>query len=133
MFNKTILIKPVLLAIILAISVSQLYAGRYDPPELLVKISIDGRDDLNAMASLGVDADDANNPFNWQWVAGSGADAAPYFRIFNPELQAKKFDPRGLYISQWASDAPDEPIVDLAETRNAALAAYDVVKRAPRD
>ncbi|WP_336640323.1 cryptochrome/photolyase family protein [Microbacterium sp. USHLN272] len=80
-----------------------------------------------------VDADGANNPFNWQWVAGSGADAAPYFRIFNPELQAKKFDPNRLYISQWASDAPAEPIVDLGETRKAALAAYDVVKRAPRD
>jgi len=80
-----------------------------------------------------VDADGANNPFNWQWVAGSGADAAPYFRIFNPELQAKKFDPNRLYIAQWASDAPDEPIVDLGETRKAALAAYDVVKRAPRD
>ncbi|MGN7965214.1 cryptochrome/photolyase family protein [Microbacterium sp. 22179] len=80
-----------------------------------------------------VDADGANNPFNWQWVAGSGADAAPYFRIFNPELQAKKFDPKRLYISQWASDAPTEPIVDLGETRKAALAAYDVVKRAPRD
>ncbi|MFJ4252546.1 cryptochrome/photolyase family protein [Microbacterium sp. NPDC090003] len=80
-----------------------------------------------------VDADGANNPFNWQWVAGSGADAAPYFRIFNPELQAKKFDPNRLYISQWASDAPSEPIVDLGETRKAALAAYDVVKRAPRD
>ncbi|MBQ3358512.1 MAG: deoxyribodipyrimidine photo-lyase [Microbacterium sp.] len=80
-----------------------------------------------------VDADGANNPFNWQWVAGSGADAAPYFRIFNPELQAKKFDPNRLYISQWASDAPAEPIVDLGETRRAALAAYDVVKRAPRD
>ncbi|MGK3947612.1 cryptochrome/photolyase family protein [Microbacterium sp. K2] len=76
-----------------------------------------------------VDADGASNPFNWQWVAGSGADAAPYFRVFNPELQAKKFDPRGLYISQWASDAPTEPIVDLAATRKAALAAYDVVKR----
>lgn len=80
-----------------------------------------------------VDADGANNPFNWQWVAGSGADAAPYFRIFNPELQAKKFDPNRLYISRWASDAPAEPIVDLGETRKAALAAYDVVKRAPRD
>ena len=76
-----------------------------------------------------VDADGASNPFNWQWVAGSGADAAPYFRVFNPELQAKKFDPHGLYISQWASDAPTEPIVDLAATRKAALAAYDVVKR----
>ena len=41
-----------------------------------------------------VDADGASNPFNWQWVAGSGADAAPYFRVFNPELQAKKFDPQ---------------------------------------
>lgn len=79
-----------------------------------------------------VDADGANNPFNWQWVAGSGADAAPYFRIFNPELQAKKFDPQGLYISEWASDAPTEPIVDLGETRKAALAAYDVVKRSSR-
>lgn len=76
-----------------------------------------------------VDADGANNPFNWQWVAGSGADAAPYFRVFNPELQAKKFDPQGLYISQWASDAPTEPIVDLAATRKAALAAYDQTKR----
>jgi len=79
-----------------------------------------------------VDADDANNPFNWQWVAGSGADAAPYFRIFNPELQAKKFDPQGLYIAEWAADAPREPIVDLKATRNAALAAYERVKRAPR-
>ncbi|MCP1430001.1 deoxyribodipyrimidine photo-lyase [Microbacterium foliorum] len=76
-----------------------------------------------------VDADGASNPFNWQWVAGSGADAAPYFRVFNPELQAKKFDPHGLYISEWAADAPTEPIVDLAATRKAALAAYDVVKR----
>lgn len=79
-----------------------------------------------------VDADGANNPFNWQWVAGSGADAAPYFRVFNPELQAKKFDPQGSYISRWAADAPQEPIVDLGETRKAALNAYEEVKRAPR-
>ncbi|MFJ4225161.1 cryptochrome/photolyase family protein [Microbacterium sp. NPDC089695] len=79
-----------------------------------------------------VDADGANNPFNWQWVAGSGADAAPYFRVFNPELQAKKFDPQGLYVSEWAADAPDEPLVDLGETRKAALAAYDAVKRSSR-
>ncbi|TDQ03440.1 MULTISPECIES: cryptochrome/photolyase family protein [unclassified Leifsonia] len=80
-----------------------------------------------------VDADPANNAFNWQWVAGSGADAAPYFRIFNPELQRQKFDPRGDYVRRWVPewDTPDypEPIVDLAETRRAALAAYDVVKR----
>ncbi|KRB36663.1 cryptochrome/photolyase family protein [Microbacterium sp. Root180] len=83
-----------------------------------------------------VDADAANNPFNWQWVAGSGADAAPYFRVFNPELQAKKFDADGHYVRRWApehlSDDPPEPIVDLGETRKAALAAYDVVKRALR-
>ena len=83
-----------------------------------------------------VDADGASNPFNWQWVAGSGPDAAPYFRIFNPQLQAKKFDPDALYIRRWApeyaGEDPPEPIVDLKETRNAALAAYEHVKRAPR-
>lgn len=79
-----------------------------------------------------VDADGASNPFNWQWVAGSGADAAPYFRVFNPELQAKKFDPQSLYITQWAADAPKEPIVDLGLTRKAALAAYDELKRSSR-
>ncbi|MFH8251460.1 cryptochrome/photolyase family protein [Microbacterium sp. B2969] len=83
-----------------------------------------------------VDADAANNPFNWQWVAGSGADAAPYFRIFNPELQAKKFDRDGRYVREWApehlSEHPPEPIIDLRETRNAALDAYEHVKRAAR-
>lgn len=79
-----------------------------------------------------VDADGASNPFNWQWVAGSGADAAPYFRVFNPELQAKKFDPQGRYVRQWApehltGDAP-EPIVDLGESRKAALNAYAAIK-----
>jgi deoxyribodipyrimidine photo-lyase len=81
-----------------------------------------------------VDADEANNPGNWQWVAGSGADAAPYFRVFNPELQASKFDPLGEYTARWIPD--DElataPIVDLAETRRAALDAYDVVKSSNR-
>ncbi|KZE88547.1 cryptochrome/photolyase family protein [Microbacterium sp. TNHR37B] len=78
-----------------------------------------------------VDADAASNPFNWQWVAGSGADAAPYFRIFNPERQAEKFDPHGSYVARWAPDSAEiEPIVDLGETRRAALAAYEHVKRA---
>ena len=81
-----------------------------------------------------VDADGANNPFNWQWVAGSGADAAPYFRIFNPQLQAKKFDADGHYVREWApehlGEHPPEPIVDLGETRKAALDAYEHVKRA---
>jgi deoxyribodipyrimidine photo-lyase len=81
-----------------------------------------------------VDADEANNSGNWQWVAGSGADAAPYFRVFNPELQASKFDPVGEYTARWIPD--DElraaPIVDLAETRRRALAAYDVVRSSER-
>ena len=86
-----------------------------------------------------VDADGASNPFNWQWVAGSGADAAPYFRIFNPDLQAKKFDPDGLYVKAWAPEhtsaelpPPPEPIVDLRATRGAALDAYEAVKAAAR-
>jgi deoxyribodipyrimidine photo-lyase len=79
-----------------------------------------------------VDADAAANPFNWQWVAGSGADAAPYFRIFNPELQAKKYDPEARYIRhhlpKWGSVEYPEPIVDLATPRRAALAAHRVLK-----
>ena len=48
-----------------------------------------------------VDADKANNTAGWQWIAGSGADAAPYYRIFNPILQSKKFDPKAIFIKKW--------------------------------
>jgi deoxyribodipyrimidine photo-lyase len=51
-----------------------------------------------------VDADPANNAASWQWVAGSGADAAPYFRIFNPVLQGEKFDPDGAYVRLWVPE-----------------------------
>ncbi len=51
-----------------------------------------------------VDADLANNAASWQWTAGSGADAAPYFRIFNPVLQGEKFDPRGEYVAKWCDN-----------------------------
>ena len=51
-----------------------------------------------------VDADPANNAASWQWVAGSGADAAPYFRIFNPVLQGAKFDPEGTYVRRWVPE-----------------------------
>jgi deoxyribodipyrimidine photo-lyase len=51
-----------------------------------------------------VDADLANNTLGWQWVAGCGADAAPYFRIFNPVLQGKKFDPQGTYVRRWVPE-----------------------------
>lgn len=51
-----------------------------------------------------VDADPGSNPANWQWVAGCGADAAPFFRIFNPVLQGEKFDPRGDYVRRWVPE-----------------------------
>jgi deoxyribodipyrimidine photo-lyase len=81
-----------------------------------------------------VDADEANNPGNWQWIAGSGADAAPYFRVFNPVLQAEKFDPERRYIRRWLPEIDTgnypKPVVDLAVSRNRAIGAYEALKRA---
>ena len=100
-----------------------------------------------------VDADMANNPASWQWVAGSGADAAPYFRVFNPVLQGEKFDPNGVYVRKWVQELkylPDKyihkpweapitvlseagitlgetypaPIIDHSEARDRALKAF---------
>jgi deoxyribodipyrimidine photo-lyase len=100
-----------------------------------------------------VDADVGSNPANWQWVAGSGADAAPYFRVFNPVLQGLKFDPAGDYVRRWVpelgglpadvihqpwtatplelreagvtlGDTYPEPIVDHKLGRDRALTAY---------
>ncbi len=80
-----------------------------------------------------VDADAASNPFNWQWVAGSGADAAPYFRIFSPVVQTKKFDPEEFYIRanipEWGTSDYPEPLVDLSHTRVEALAAYQTMRK----
>lgn len=79
-----------------------------------------------------LDADRASNPFNWQWVAGCGADAAPYFRVFNPTTQVKKFDPEGKYVTRWAPESLlCVPILDLAQTRERALAAYQLTKQQP--
>ena len=99
---------------------------------------------------------------SWQWVAGSGADAAPYFRIFNPVLQAEKFDPDGAYVRRWVPElgAPrgagypcalaalrrarstragvvlgktyPRPIVDHAFARARALAAFEEMRGANR-
>lgn len=97
-----------------------------------------------------VDADLANNSASWQWVAGSGADAAPYYRIFNPVLQGEKFDPLGEYTKRWVPElakVPNKwlhkpweasqkelpitlgtdypfPIVDHAQAREEALSRY---------
>lgn len=105
-----------------------------------------------------VDADLAANSLGWQWVAGSGADAAPYFRIFNPVLQGEKFDKQGRYVRRWVPELaalPDKylhrpweapvpvladagitlgrdyprPIVDLKQSRQTALARYRELKQ----
>jgi deoxyribodipyrimidine photo-lyase len=104
-----------------------------------------------------VDADPGSNPANWQWVAGCGADAAPYFRVFNPILQGEKFDPNGDYVRRWVpelaglptpvihqpwqatpldlaaagisfGDSYPHPIVDHKQGRERALAAYATVR-----
>ena len=92
-----------------------------------------------------VDADLANNSASWQWVAGCGADAAPYFRIFNPITQGEKFDPDGDYIRKWVPELSHlkgkavhkpwesgedlngypEPIIDHADARKKALELYE--------
>ena len=104
-----------------------------------------------------VDADLANNSASWQWIAGSGADAAPYFRVFNPLLQSEKFDPDGTYIKHFVPELKDmptphlfkpwqapesilksakvtlgkdypKPVIDLDDSRNLALQAYKLIK-----
>src|SRR5262249_5042799 len=105
-----------------------------------------------------VDADLANNTLGWQWSAGCGADAAPYFRIFNPVTQGEKFDPSGAYVRRWIPELerlPPEwvhkpwaapgpmlaragielgkdypaPLVDHSQARSHALAAFERIKR----
>jgi deoxyribodipyrimidine photo-lyase len=105
-----------------------------------------------------VDADLASNTLGWQWTAGCGADAAPYFRIFNPMLQTERFDPQRAYLRRWLPELarlPDRwihcpweappgilagagveldrtyprPVVDFRASREAALAAYGSIKR----
>ncbi len=93
-----------------------------------------------------VDADLASNTLGWQWCAGCGADAAPYFRVFNPESQAAKFDPEGAYQRRWVPEALPSPmdspmmdnglrsaypgpIVDLKASRVAALEAFASLRK----
>lgn len=96
-----------------------------------------------------VDADLANNATGWQWVAGCGADAAPYFRVFNPVLQGEKFDPEGGYVRRWVPELAHLPndslhrpwtagvpadvyparIVEHGVARDRALAAFQTIKK----
>ncbi len=131
----------------------RLVAGSFLAKDLL----IDWRIGEAFFAERLVDYDVASNVFNWQWVSGCGADAAPYFRIFNPVLQGRRFDVDGDYVREWVPElaklpsrwihapwkAPDQelakagvvlgstyplPIVDHAESRERALAAYASIK-----
>lgn len=124
---------------------------------LIKHLRIDWREGARWFWDTLVDADLANNSASWQWVAGSGADAAPYFRIFNPVEQGKNFDPDGEYVRRWCpelSDLPNEhlhapfaappivlqaagitlgenypePIVEHSAARAAALAGYQTVR-----
>ncbi|WP_016987975.1 cryptochrome/photolyase family protein [Flavobacterium sp. ACAM 123] len=74
-----------------------------------------------------LDYEMASNVGNWQWAAGTGCDAAPYFRVFNPIIQLKKFDEKGIYIRKWIPEFElgyGEPMVDHAFARDRAIAAY---------
>ena len=77
-----------------------------------------------------VDADLANNSASWQWIAGSGADAAPYFRIFNPVTQGRKFDPDGNYVRRYVpeiSQLPDKLLHAPWEADSNVLSSTAVV------
>lgn len=128
---------------------------------LIKHLMIDWRHGEALFWDLLVDADPANNTASWQWVAGSGADAAPYFRIFNPITQGHKFDPDGTYTRHFVPELKDlpsknlfspwdaepeqlrpagvklgdtypTPIVDHAAARHRALAAFDSLKNNPQ-
>ncbi|MDP2696790.1 deoxyribodipyrimidine photo-lyase [Thalassospira sp.] len=115
----------------------------------------DWRDGLAWFDATLVDACPANNAFSWQWIGGCGADAAPYFRIFNPVLQGEKFDPKGVYVRQWVPELrnlPDtlihkpweaprlvligagaasypDPVIGLRQGRDRAMAAWREMKK----
>jgi deoxyribodipyrimidine photo-lyase len=125
---------------------------------LVKNLLIDWRVGLEWFNNCLCDSDLANNTASWQWTAGSGADAAPYFRIFNPILQGKKFDPDGSYTKKyvpelkhlpkkylfepWEADDAilkesgidygvnyPKPIVSVADSRDIALQAFDKIKK----
>ena len=102
--------------------------GRLIAASFLVKhLLIDWRHGETWFWDTLIDADPANNPLNWQWVAGAGVDSAPYFRIFNPVLQAEKFDPDGAYVRQWV---PELARLDAPAIHSPWTASSDALERA---
>jgi deoxyribodipyrimidine photo-lyase len=97
---------------------------------LIKDLLIDWREGEKWFRDTLLDADIANNAASWQWVAGCGADAAPYFRIFNPSRQGETFDPDGTYVKQYCpelSDLPDRYIHRPFEAPEAVLEAAGIV------
>ena len=82
---------------------------------LIKHLLIDWREGEDWFWDTLVDADAANNANGWQWVAGSGADASPFFRVFNPMLQGKKFDPEGDYVRAWVPELAKMPAKHIHE------------------
>lgn len=124
---------------------------------LIKHLLIDWREGQKWFEQTLVDWDEANNAMGWQWVAGSGFDASPYFRVFNPTMQGEKFDGAGAYVKKWLpelkelpeawifrpAEAPADvlqeavveigtdypaPVVDHKAARTRALAAHDSIK-----
>ncbi|GAA4333862.1 deoxyribodipyrimidine photo-lyase [Flaviaesturariibacter amylovorans] len=95
---------------------------------LVKHLLIDWRRGEAHFARLLLDFDLSSNNGNWQWVAGCGCDAAPYFRVFNPQLQAARFDPDGAYVRQWVPEwgtsAYPNPIVDHKKAVARCVAVY---------
>lgn len=95
---------------------------------LVKNLLIDWREGEKWFWECLLDADPASNGASWQWVAGCGADAAPYFRVFNPVLQQERFDPENEYINCYVKERKSEPIVDLKTSRDRALKAFESLK-----
>ena len=89
-------------------------------------MSEDIRDFAKYFAEKLLDYESASNVGNWQWAAGTGCDSAPYFRIFNPHTQLKKFDAQAKYVNKWVPETLDYPdeIVEHTHARNRCLEAY---------